>query len=217
MIAILLPLLVAGVIFLIGESLRRHHRGRNELARKLVHTLHGLVVIAWFLWVSPTFVAGFEVAFFALMFVIRAVAKRYPKLAWLHDVERVSWGEFYYPLGVLLALILADKNEIFIAAILELCVADALAALIGQKWGRRNRYKLFGQIKSLTGTITFLIVSVIIAATVILPHATLGLGGIIWVVLMVPLLLTVVENVSSRGSDNLTLPLLCVLLLDIRL
>jgi hypothetical protein len=40
-------LVVAGVAFLAGEWLRWRLRESNEVSRKLVHVIHGLLVASW--------------------------------------------------------------------------------------------------------------------------------------------------------------------------
>lgn len=217
MLAILLPLVLAFIVFLIGEYTRRRRQAANEVARKLVHLLHGLVVIAWYLWAGPEVVIWFEIGFFGLMFVVKDITKRYPKLAWLHQVNRVSWGEFFYPLGILAALFLADSTWFFVAAVSQLSLADAAAAMVGQKWGRHNSYKVFGQTKSWAGSSAFFITAALVNISLALPTVTLSLSRVVWAVLLTPLLLTVTENLSGRGSDNLTLPLVAVILLNLSL
>ena len=77
---------------------------------------------------------------------------------------------------------------------LTLSLADATAALIGKKWGKR---KLFD--KTLEGSLTFLIVSIGLA--IILPDL-FRLGAIVAAIVA-----TLIELFPSPIDDNLMIPI----------
>lgn len=211
---ILLPPLAATIIFLIGEYIRRRKHDSNETSRKLVHSLHGLVLILWYLWVGADLVILAESVFFGFMFIVRFLADRYPSRAWMYSVGRLSWGEFFYPVGIIAAAWLTDTSWFFVVAVAQLALADSAAALAGQRWGRLNRYKVFRQTKSLIGTTAFFLTASAIAAIVLLPTQTMDNSVIVMSIIFAPVLLAALENASPYGSDNLTLPIASVLLLN---
>ncbi len=92
-----------------------------------------------------------------------------------------------------LTVLIFEKN-IAIFAMLTLSLADATAALIGKKWGKR---KLFD--KTLEGSITFLIIS--IALAMLLPNL-FRLGAIVAAIVA-----TLVELLPSPIDDNLMIPI----------
>lgn len=92
-----------------------------------------------------------------------------------------------------LTVLIFEKN-IAIFAMLTLSLADATAALIGKKWGKR---KLFD--KTLEGSITFLIIS--IALAMLLPDL-FRLGAIVAAIVA-----TLVELLPSPIDDNLMIPI----------
>ena len=92
-----------------------------------------------------------------------------------------------------LTILIFEKN-IAIFAMLTLSLADATAALIGKKWGKR---KLFD--KTLEGSLTFLIVSIGLA--IILPDL-FRLGAIVAAIVA-----TLIELFPSPIDDNLMIPI----------
>lgn len=211
---ILLPPLAAALIFLLGEYIRRRKHDSNEVSRKLVHSLHGLVLILWYFWLGADFVITVEAAFFGFMFIVRFLADRYPSQAWMYKVGRLSWGEFFYPAGIISAAYLTDSSWFFVVAVAQLALSDSAAALAGQRWGRKTQYKVFRQTKSLVGTAAFFVTAVAIALVVLLPTQNFDASLLVAAIICAPVILAAIENLSPYGSDNLTLPLASVLILN---
>jgi len=68
--------------------------------------------------------------------------KKYGFFQSIEQVKRNTFGEYFFPLGILSVALLNPQKEIFTIALLCVGFADGLAALIGQKYGRKNRYKI---------------------------------------------------------------------------
>ncbi len=85
---------------------------------------------------------------------------------------------------------------------------DALAAIVGERFGR-HRYTLFGQTRSLEGSVTMLIVSAL-ATWMALGRSRLRR----WLVALITALgATLVEAISPWGIDNLTVPAISAFIL----
>lgn len=212
--AILIPIIVAASLFVILETLRRKLALSNEYSRKLIHVLHGLVVISWGFWLPDNFIIGFELVFLACMFVFKYVVSRWPQLGWMYDVKRRSYGEYFYPVGVILAVLITNDSWIFAVAVAQLAITDAVAALVGKTLGRSNEYKVFGSTKSVAGSAAFFVTAQALFLAVVLPTHSVPviLTGIM--LLGLSAFLTLLENVSIYGSDNLILPLATAYLLQ---
>ena len=57
---------------------------------------------------------------------------------------------------------MVQNKWIYLIALLEMSLADGLAAMIGYNLKVGKKYRVFGHNKSLAGTLTFFIVSVIL-------------------------------------------------------
>lgn len=191
------------------EALHRQGKIDTEVARKTVHISVSLVLATWPFFVSWNTILIVEVVY---LFAALAVRKFMP-LSSQHGIERRSWGEFFFSFGVIATILLGAQRWIFVLAILHLGLADAVAALVGVKYGKKNSYKVLGQRKSIAGTAAFFAVSAsLVALTFIF------VPGYVTTATLVPLLLlpfatTIAENIGVYGTDNLLIPLTVILLL----
>jgi dolichol kinase len=96
---------------------------------------------------------------------------------------------------------------------LHMGLSDGIATLVGKQIGKKNKYKVFAHVKSVAGTLAFIAVSFAILLTVKLlrPHEIVSLT---WLnVFILPPIVALVENLSSYGSDDITIPLSMLVLL----
>lgn len=196
-------LLVSSAVGLLAiafvEFLRINKMVSNETSRKTLHIAHGLVVVAWVFVATLSFIVMAEILFLALVLLARYMGFMQP----MRDVDRKSWGEIYFALGVIAAALLAPTTEIFIAAILHLALADALASLVGRRF-KRGVYFIFGHRKTVAGTTVFFITSCMII------FGLMRYGTDVYapaMLLLIPVISALAENFSPYGSDNLTVTL----------
>jgi phytol kinase len=207
MIKFLLLILVALAILLTTEFIRKRFRVRNESMRKTYHLVHGVLFGVAPFFVSYPVIIAIELILLVEMFIVR----RFNLLPWLYEVGRLSWGDVFTVGGVLTICLLHPDKWVFLAAMLHLAFADSLAALIGRRYGASTSYKVFSQKKSLIGSLAFFAVSFILTLGALnftpLEYVPLSL------VLLLPPIVTLAENVSIYGSDNFVIPVVVVLLL----
>lgn len=207
-------LLVAEVAFSVGEWLRRRVHGSNEVSRKLVHIIHGLLIASWPFVLGETWGYHLVIALEVLFLISVVAAKQLHIFKWMWMVGRKSWGEVLYPIGIIAAAMLAENRWVFLAAVLSLAVADAVAALVGKRFGKNNTYRILGQTKSVVGSAAFLVAALGIVSIVAVYGPGLHLESVMGTVVGISLILMAVENAGVYGMDNLTLPLASVLLLN---
>jgi phytol kinase len=81
-------------------------------------------------------------------------------------------------------------------------LADGLAAIVGVKFGASQAYRVFGARKSLAGSTTFFIVSlVLLIGFSINQHQDFSP-----LLVVIALGATVLENIAVRGLDNIVIP-----------
>lgn len=199
-----------GIVLVVAELWARRWNGKPEHTRKLVHL--GGSAIGVFL---PLLVQSLAVAFvltvgLSLLFLVTARGK---VLRSVGGVQRASRGSEYYPLAVFLVFLLsADEYWRYLASLLTLGIADAMAAIVGSEYGRL-RYTVEEDTKSVEGSLVFLVVAFL---AILLPMVLLtGMHRPTMVLsaLLVAMVVTGFEAVSLRGADNLFVPLAaCVIL-----
>jgi uncharacterized protein (TIGR00297 family) len=204
LLSILALLVIAAALFLLEKAYRKFH-WNNLATRKVVHVFIGFLVCLVAL-ISPTAMPIISVAIVFLVVNFFAVRKR--KLQSIH-IDNVSYGTVYYPLAVLLLALWIYNAErvIFIISILLLSVADTIAALIGRKFGR-NHFVLIGEKKSMMGALAmFISALIIIAIGLIIGYQTTFLQAFVFAG-FASIIVAAGELLSTRGSDNLLVPLL---------
>lgn len=202
-------IILAGLLCLaISELVRARLHLSNEYSRKTFHAVHALIVGAAPFFVSYNLIIVFEVVLLIDMLIVR----RLKLFSWLHEVGRISWGDIFTVAGVVTIALMQPNEWVFLAAMLHLGLADAGAALVGKRWGKKTSYNVFGQKKSLVGSLAFYVISLTITALLL---QITSFGQAAWLVmLLLPPLATLGENVSIYGADNFVVPVLVVLVLS---
>ncbi|MBA3758095.1 hypothetical protein H0X10_00465 [Candidatus Saccharibacteria bacterium] len=201
LIPLLLPIIVIFIVIIVTEALWRAKILRNEPARKLVHILVGTFVASWAFFLDDKSIVLLAVAMFAVVLISRT----FGIFRSIHSVTRKTWGELFFPLGIVACALLTDSPWIFAAAMLHVSIADGLAAVVGVKYHRKYGYKVFHQQKTSVGTLTFFNASLFITlATVLLAPE---LQGNLLIIVLVPLASTLAENLTPYGADDLLVPL----------
>jgi uncharacterized protein (TIGR00297 family) len=201
-------ILTAIVLFIAAaEFMRRQFNGSPEVTRKLVHILTGLLIF----FAPELFVSGIPAITLALIFiVVNYGAIRFGLLKGMHGTNRQSYGTVYYPLSFLILVLLFWDSAPFIisVSILILAFSDAAAAIVGENLSAPHNYYLTSDKKSFEGSAAmFVTTSLIVLGAV----RFLGLRyegmELFQIVFTMSAFVTVWEAISSKGFDNLTVPL----------
>ncbi|VXD10365.1 Phosphatidate cytidylyltransferase [Planktothrix serta PCC 8927] len=194
-----------GLILVVAEGLNRIFSVSPEISRKIVHIGTGnVILLAWWLnipaWVGITasVISG----------IIAIISYQTPILPSINSVGRKSLGTFFYAvsIGILIGWFWTIQQPQYAAlGILVMTWGDGLAAVIGQQWGQ-HKYRVFGSQKSWEGSLTMLLVSLIISSAILL--TVQGNHQLTWIVsIAVAIVATGLETFSKYGIDNLTVPL----------
>lgn len=210
-----LAVAAASVVFvsvLVSAEAAANHWGiEPELSRRLAHLSSGVLAAGLPLVMSfPAIVA------LALLFIpFMVVSRRIGLFPAVHGVERATWGEAYFPLGVVLAAVLFPRSTPYAYGVLIMGVSDPLAGFAGQRYGRRA-YRLLRAHKTYLGSAVFFMTTFVLTlGTVAVSH---GLSTrSIAVVPLLAALLTTVEGLSGGGLDNVLLPVVAAGLLSLAL
>ena len=194
------------LILVANELWYRKKAPHDEFSRKFVHITIGSFVAFW-----PFFLSWRQIQFLSVAFLIAiSISKALGIFQAIHSVQRPTWGEIFFAAAVGIIALMTTNKWIYAAALLQMSLADGLAAVIGTKYGGRYKYLVFGHPKSLAGTATFFVVSftVLIVFNGNFPNE-LSLISILGISLFASLL----ENIFIMGLDNLLVPLFVALIL----
>ncbi len=201
---------IGGLLVIVAEALRIKKVLRNETSRKLIHIAHGLVVASWPFFTNYSFIITAEILFFVVVLLARTFRIMQP----LRSVNRRSWGELFFPLGVIALALQRPSPGIFLVAMLHLALADAVATLVGQR-AQKGRYYILGYQKSIAGSVAFYVASLGIMIGAITHLAVYPTRSMLFAVAVIPLAAMLTENFSPYGSDNFSVPLVVIWLLQL--
>lgn len=187
---------------------RRRLQPAAEHTRKAVHIGMGLVasVLPWLFdrtWPVLVLTVGLAAAFVAL----KAFGRRSDLGAAMHDIGRESRGDLYFAVSVAALWLLSDGDRLlFLVPVIVLTLGDAVAALVGQRFGRR--YFDDGQTgKTLEGSAALFVVTFL---SVVVPMTLAGRMPLVDGALLattLALLVTLLEAMAWHGLDNLFVPI----------
>lgn len=204
MISIFLSLLAIFLLLVTSQYLWNNKILKGEAGRKFVHIAVGTFVATWPFYMSFSAIQVISLAFL----VVVLLARKFKIFSAVHTVNRNSWGDVLFAIGIGMTAVLATSDWIFAVAILNLSLADGLAGIIGKNYGKSSGYKVFGYSKSVAGTVSFWLAS--LAILLVANHfGDLNIG--ITTIILLPILTAIVENIGILGADNIAVPLLVVL------
>jgi len=138
-----------------------------------------------------------------------------------HKVRRKTLGSPLFFAGILLAYMSSDwfgNNGLFIIPVLVMTISDPSAAWAGLNFGTRhwknhitNEYSS----KTLVGSAVFFAVSLVILYTCLPVYYELAVTEQVALSILISLAATIAEAASSNGLDNVTVPVLIVILMMI--
>lgn len=188
-----------GAVFIFASLISKRWPQQQELSRKVVHIGAGFALpIAW----ATEIPVSLALAAAALASSLALINHRWRLLASIEDVGRFSYGTVAYgaSITILLAFFWPQRADLVCAAVLTMALADGLAGLLGANFSS-HRWQIFGQTKSIIGTATMALVTLLVIA-LLLPNLP-------WhVVIAIATSATLLEQFSWAGLDNLTVPLL---------
>lgn len=175
----------------------------NQSARKLTHTITGIVACTF-----PLFLSSLQIVILSVIFVLFMTLAKLGKMLVLNNVERTTWGEVYFPAGVGISAFLALPQNVnaYFVGILCLTIADTIANIVGNLLPLKV-IKIGNQKKSLGGLIACIIMTSIIFA-LFFPL----LGSSWYLILLAAIIVGFVEVISIYGIDNLTVPVIATIL-----
>jgi len=202
--------LVVGTLLGMMRGLRTlKGRLHPELLRKLLHVGMGLVTLSFpWLFASDWPVVILAVGSSAGLLLLRQSSALRSRLGGVVDgVERQSFGEVYFPIGVAVLFVLSQGDPVaYSVPLLLLALGDAVAALVGVRYGSMRYTTSEGQ-KSWEGSIAFFLVAFLSVHIPLLLFTETGRAESLFIGLTMGLLVMLLEAVAWRGLDNLFIPL----------
>ncbi len=182
----------------------------EEASRKFIH----IMLSNWWFIAMYFFENALWASIVPLSFVvINYISYKKNLISVMERESQDGLGTVYYAISLLILAIITfgitNKPEIGLCSVLIMGYGDGLAAIIGKKV-KSYEYKIGNTKKTLVGSLTMFVITFITIAIY------LGLTGInLWAIksIVTAIILTIIEAVSIKGTDNITIPIsACTLL-----
>ena len=213
------------VVMLIAEFAYKVFKLNTEWTRKIAHIGSGIIALSYPSFIDSHWVVlGLTLSFTVILYS----SKKMGLFQSIFSVGRKSYGELFFVWSTWLLFMLyqftGDVNFYYLG-FSSVVFADPAAALIGKAFPLK-KYTVFGNTKSFGGSISFFVVSFAlsyyffnvthqIGSVVAIPNQMFSFvdsfSKVILYSLVHAFLLTIVEAISSKGTDNLTIPIASVL------
>jgi phytol kinase len=198
------------ILLLIAEYIGKKKFLKGEYHRKFLHISAGSFIAFW-----PWLISWRWIQVIALALALGMLANHYFNfLNYRGKIGRATYGDILFAVAIFLAATITHNKVFFAIAVLEVAIADGLAAVTGNIYGKYWGYKVFGHKKTVIGSMVFWIATVCIFGAGVLPaHDLIPLQSYFLILLLAPPIFTLVENVALFGLDNLAIALLTVAVL----
>lgn len=214
LIGVLIAILYIGLVIVSGKLFEKKSK---EASRKFIHIMlapYWIIAILFFdnvIWAS---VLPF------LFVIINALSYKFNIIKQMerNDEEKDGFGTVYYALSLFILSIMTFgffkeyKNVygpvVALVGVLVMAFGDGFAAIVGKRL-KSFEYKIGGTKKTLAGSSTMFFISFIIIS-IFLAYIKVPF----WFIksFVISLLVTVLEAISIKGLDNITVPLLTTLM-----
>ena len=190
------------IVFITALVLRTFSNKKEELTRKIIHIGTGPIIpLAWWLEISrSTGILASIIVTFCLI-----TNYKFKLIPGIEDINRKSYGTIAYSISITLLMIFfwSSNPSAVCAGILVMAFGDGLAGLIGREINSKT-WIIFGQTKSIAGTLTMGISSTIILIILSILTGTdlspIQLSSIAF-------LSIILEQIGPWGIDNITVPI----------
>lgn len=183
----------------------------SEWTRKFVHIFTGILVsLTPFIFQKPA--APFWMGI--LFTLLNLISLKQESLAGMNKTERKSYGTVYFPIAfvVLVTTCWNAHQSVFILSMLTMAISDTIAAIVGESIKNPHSYQWGKDKKSIEGSLamaasTFLLIVIGLYFMAPIDGYHLTLFQLLKIGAIAALIATVLEGLSSYGSDNLTIPI----------
>lgn len=189
--------------YLILELIKRKTNISINITRKIAHIGSAIFSIFFYFFLSKVeFVLITSI--FSIIFFISYKAKF---LKSIHINDYRTLGEIFYPVSlVILGILFFNNKFIMITSIAIMGFADAISGLYNVKFNKNT----------LKGSLIFFLITFTIISTTYLIYFNDPIGTIILLkFLLISIIISSVEHYSNYGLDNLSVPILSAIILNI--
>lgn len=203
-LGIIVSYLYIGMIILVARVFEK--RG-EEASRKFIHIMLG----NWWFIAMYFFTNVWFAIFVPITFVIiNYVSYKQDLIKVMEREKQDGLGTVYYAISLLILAIvffgIYQKPILGLIPNLIMAYGDGFAAVIG-KWIKSKTYMVEETQKSIAGSITMFVISLIFIMGFLIANYTFGIWLIALIGVVMAIAVTIIEAISSKGIDNFSVPI----------
>lgn len=212
----LLYTILYGVVLLIGEGLFRYLKLNPARTRNLAHFFAGLISLPY-PWL-------FDSHWWVLLIAIQSslvlyITRYFGLIPSHHQSAGKGLGSFLFFGSLYICFTVshyAGESYLYVIPVTVLTLSDVLASVIGQQFGMKTwstRMKKRNSDKTPAGSIAFFLSALVIVFVLLSLYYEVALPRSLVTAMLVSTLATFSEAVSPNGFDNLSVPLISLIIL----
>lgn len=201
LVGIVVICLYIGIVFFISKFLSK--KG-EEVSRKFVHIMLSNIWFFYLIFIDSLVWACVLPVVFVVM---NALSYKFKIFKSIEREDNDGFGTVYYAFSILLICIFTYiiRNPLVgLPGILIMGYGDGFAAIVGKRIDSKV-YCIGNSKKTIAGSVTMFVVSLIIS---IVTFGLLGMDYFVCKAVFVSVIATLLEAVSIKGLDNITVPVI---------
>jgi phytol kinase len=203
---------IFGLLIIFTQLLHQTFKVDSEASRRFLHISGGILSLFFYRF----FQSHWWVLLLCLIaFLVLLSTYIYRMLPGIHKTTRLSFGSILFPIPVYLCFLAAIKlhnSGLFYLPTCILTICDPIAEWGGKKWGHKS-ISFFSKQKTLAGSMCFAASLFLISLIWFCVLSSNSLTKALSISLVLAIVVTLVELISLRGLDNLSIPISALVLL----
>ena len=197
------------ILLIVTEKLLEKY---PEISRKVLHIMVGNVAFLLPIFQTKEIMAFVAAGPFILFTFLMSPYTPIKSIRGKTSAAGHGMGLVYFSITwTILAYIFFDHMVIIAIGILAMSYGDGFASIIGLKFGK-TKYKAFGDKKSYIGSFAMFAFTFITTIVAVLYYGISITSTILLVLLFIALASAIVEGLTPKGLDNLSVPFVAALI-----
>jgi dolichol kinase len=206
---VLLVYIYVAILILISEKILSNY---PEGSRKFLHIMTGNIAFLLPIFITREVMAFAAAAPFIFLTFLMSPYTPIKSIRSRTSTAGHGMGLVYYSITwTILAYLFFDNMVVIAISILAMSYGDGLASIFGTKFGKR-KYNIFGDQKSYIGSLSMFVFTFITIIIALIYYEITITYYILLVMLFISVIAALVEALTPKGLDNLTVPFVCVVL-----
>jgi len=183
-----------------------------ETSRKVLHIMVGNIAFLLPIFITAEVMAFVAAGPFILFTFLMSPYTPIKSIRGRTSAAGHSMGLVYYAVTwAILAYVFFDNMVVIAIGILAMSYGDGFASIIGTRFGKK-KYNVCGDEKSYIGSFAMFVFTFIATIVAVLYYGVDITNYLFVVLLFISLVAAVVEGITPKGLDNLTVPFSAVLI-----